>query len=315
MVAIPAFQPDGGPALVLARGLAVSWILSVAGTSTFRALVLPRALGRMTPDVTDRIEVALARWLRASALGAGVGLMAWLAVLTNNLASPQGIPDWIGSLWTVCADTSFGHVFLLQVALLVAALMVLGRQPDLRRWRVCGVLATAVVIVEVGHGHAFAMAHGISVLEVSEVLHLWAAAAWLGSLLPLLLVVLIAPPEAAAVAARWFSPLGQVCLVLLILSAMVQGWVLIASIAALEDTAYGWTAIAKLGLYGVLFGFALLNRYRLCPALRGPRAREMRAALIVSLAFQTSFGILVVMAAALLGQLQPGMDMGMGMGG
>jgi putative copper export protein len=67
----------------------------------------------------------------------------------------------------------------------------------------------------------------------------------------------------------------------------------------------------KLCLYGVLFGFALLNRYRLCPALRGPRSRATRAALIASLALQTGFGILVVLAAALLGQLRPGMDMGM----
>jgi putative copper export protein len=67
----------------------------------------------------------------------------------------------------------------------------------------------------------------------------------------------------------------------------------------------------KFSLYGVLFGFAVLNRYRLFPALRGTRTPAARRTLIVSLVVQTGFGLLVVLAAALLGQLQPGMDMGM----
>jgi putative copper resistance protein D len=212
----------------------------------------------------------------------------------------------------VLADTTFGHVLLLQMALLAGAVAVLGHRPGTRRWWVCGILATAASVAETGHGHAFAMAHGLTVLEVSEALHLWAAGAWLGGLVPLLLVVVAAPPAVAAVAARWFSPLGQVCLVVLILSALVQGWVLIASLPALKDTAYGWTAMLKLCLYGVLFGFAVLNRYRLCPALRGPDDRAARITLIVSLLLQTGVGVAVVLAAALLGQLQPGMDMGMG---
>jgi putative copper resistance protein D len=308
---MPAFQPDGGPALVLARGFAVAFMLSVAGTATFRVLVLPRAVARMAPDVVDGVDRALARWLRASALGAGLGLLAWFAVLTANLASPQGVADWAGSLWAVLADTSFGHVLLLQAALLAAAVAALGLRRGLLRWWVCGLLATAAAVAETGHGHAFAMARGLSVLEASEALHLWAAGAWLGGLVPLLLVVVLAPPDAAAAVARWFSPLGQICLGVLAASALVQGWVLIASLAALKDTAYGWTAMLKLCLYGMLFGFALLNRYRLCPALRGPRPQATRTALIASLALQTGFGILVVLAAALLGQLRPGMDMGM----
>jgi putative copper export protein len=36
---------------------------------------------------------------------------------------------------------------------------------------------------------------------------------------------------------------------------------------ALLHTAYGWTAFLKFGLFGVLFGFAVLNRYWLAPEL------------------------------------------------
>ena len=240
-----------------------------------------------------------------------LGLLAWLVALTADLASPQSIVDWAGDLWAVLSNTDFGHVLLLQAALLAGAVAILGRRTSILRWWVCGILATAAAVAETGHGHAPAMAQGLTVLEVSEALHLWAAGAWLGGLVPLLLVVLVATPASAAVAARWFSPLGQVCLVVIVLSALLQGWVLIARLAALKDTAYGWTAMLKLCLYGVLFGFAVLNRYRLCPALRGSEGRAARGALTMSLVLQTTFGVLVVLAAALLGQLRPGMDMGM----
>jgi putative copper resistance protein D len=155
------------------------------------------------------------------------------------------------------------------------------------------------------------MAHGLSLLEVSQTLHLWAAGAWLGSLLPLLLVVRLAPPPAAAMAARWFSPLGKLCVVLLTASAFVQGWVLIGSTKALFHTAYGWTALLKAGLFGGLFGFAVLNRYWLAPDLRGRNPDLARRQLLRSLSLQTGFGLLIVLAATLLSQLRPGMDMSM----
>ncbi|MEJ0048599.1 MAG: CopD family protein [Rhodospirillales bacterium] len=76
-----------------------------------------------------------------------------------------------------------------------------------------------------------------------------------------------APPLAGAIAARWFSPLGKLCIAALSLSAAYQGWVLVASIPGLVGTAYGWVVLGKIVLFGVLLGFAAANRYRFAPAL------------------------------------------------
>ena len=94
-------------------------------------------------------------------------------------------------------------------------------------------------------------------------------------------------------------------------TAIVQGVVLVGSVDALLRTAYGWVALLKLCLFGVLVGFAVINRYRLAPDLRAPDARGARRRLLVSLVLQTGFGVFIVLAAALLGQLRPGMDIGM----
>jgi copper resistance protein D len=306
---VPTFAPDGGAALVLARGFAVAFLLSVSGTLAFRTIVMPRTYARMTPDIIGLIERSQVRWSRFGLIFAGLALCTWLAVLTSYLASPETISDWPGDLWTVLTGTSFGYILLLQLLLLIAAGAVLGYSPSTARWRIGLVFGTAATILQVGHGHAYAMASGV--LEICEALHLWAAGAWLGGLLPLLMVVRMAPPPSAAIAARWFSPLGKLCVVLLTVSAPVQGWILIGSTKALLQTAYGWTALLKACLFGVLFGFALLNRYWLAPDLRGRNPDLARQRLIRSISLQTCFGLLIVLAATLLGQLRPGMDMSM----
>ncbi len=308
---MPTFAPDGGAALVLARGFAVAFLLSLAGTLTFRIAVMPRTTEHMTPGILVAIERVLIRCTRISLIAAGVALCAWLAVLTSYLATPGTPREWLSGVRTVLIGTSFGHVLLAQLLLLVLTTLMLGPAPDTSRWRAGLVPGTAAAIIQVGHGHAYAMTNGISLLELSEALHLWAAGAWLGGLLPLLSVVWIAPAPAAAIAARWFSPLGKLCVVVLAASALIQGCILVGSTQALLHTAYGWTAFLKIALFIVLLGFAMLNRYRLAPDLRARSPERARTRLIASICCQTAFGLLIVLAAALLGQLRPGMDLAM----
>jgi mono/diheme cytochrome c family protein len=151
------------------------------------------------------------------------------------------------------------------------------------------------------------MTDGPSLLLGASVLHLLAAGAWLGGLLPLLLVVRAAPARTGAMAARWFSPLGKVCVLLLVGSAVVQFWQLIGGMPGVVGTAYGWTATLKLVLFAVLLGFAWVNRYRLAPRLLGPAPDVTRPVLLRSIAVQTGFGVLVVLAASVLSSLPPSM--------
>jgi len=74
--------------------------------------------------------------------------------------------------------------------------------------------------------------------------------------------------QTGATVCRYFSPLGKLCLVAMLISVVFQGWVLIGNVPALIGTGYGWVALGKLALLGLLFGLAVLNRYHLAPALR-----------------------------------------------
>ena len=299
---MPNFVIEGGLLLALARGAWDAALLSLFGTLLFRVTVAPRALVRAEPQVSARLDRHLDRLGWASLGVAGLALLAWGWLQAAEIAGTGSV----AAVSTVARDTVFGHVVLLQLAGLCGTAMLLRAGRSVPTWlRAALAAAAATTALQAGHGHALALQDGPSLLLVASVVHVLAAGAWLGGLLPLLLVVQVAPPRAGAAAARWFSPLGKWCVALMGGTAIVQFLVLIGGLPGLLGTSYGWTAMAKLVLFAVLLGFAWVNRYRLAPRLLGPAAEASRPELRRSIAVQTGFGLLVVLAAAVLSSLPP----------
>lgn len=301
---VPGFAIEGGLPLALTRDLAVAALLSAFGCLVFSAAVLPRAAAG-APDAaasTERLD-ALAR----RSLGAALGLLAaWLVVQTADLAG-SGIVDGLASVPAVLGGTLFGHVLILQAGAAAGALMAV------RHWTGLALaLSGTAVLLQAGHGHAWSMESGPGegspgLLLIAGLVHLLAAGAWLGGLWPLLIVVRDGSPRAGALAARWFSPMGKACVAGIVLSSAAQSWVLVGSWPGLVGTAYGWVALAKLGLLGVLLAFAAANRYRLAPALLRTSPEAARRRLVRAVAVQTGFGLATVLAAGVLSNLPPAM--------
>ncbi len=301
---VPVFAVEGGAALVLARGLAVLGTLTAFGTLLFAVLVLPRSLARAAPDLPPRLWVALRRLALAELGVAACATLAWLLLGGAAMAGAEDARAALAALPVVLRDTAFGHLVALTLALLGGVALALGGGATARRRRAACGLAAVAVVLQGGHGHGWSM-QGAWLLVVSDVVHLASAGAWLGGLPALLLVVGLAPPATGATAARWFTPLGKACVAGIVVSAGVQAWGLVGSVPGLLGTAYGWTALLKLALLGVLLGFAVLNRYRLAPALRGERPGRARRRLVAAVAVQSGFGLAVVLASALLASLPP----------
>ena len=294
------FDVEGGILLALVRGAWDAALLSAFGTLAFGTAVAPRALARATDAVSARVDASLTRLVRASLAAAAILLFTWSWLQSAEIAGDPGF----GSVWLVTRDTVFGHLALLQLAALGATAAVSGRGTAGKR-RTAMVPAALAVALQAAHGHALALEDGPSLLLAAGVVHLLAAGVWLGGLMPLFLVIRIAPAGTGAAAARWFSPLGKWCVGLMAGSAVVQFWVLIGGLPGVVGTAYGWTAGAKLVLFAVLLGFAWVNRYRFAPRLLGPAGEASRPVLLGSVAVQTGAGLLVVLAAAVLASLPP----------
>jgi mono/diheme cytochrome c family protein len=132
----------------------------------------------------------------------------------------------------------------------------------------------------------------------SEALHVLAAGAWLGALMPLLICLATMPSDAVAIAIRRFFPLGLITVSIIAATSVVQAVYLVGSVPALIGTDYGRLALLKSLLFFALLGFGAVNRL-LLSAKPGGRLRR-------SITGETVLALAVTMAAGFLAHLTPG---------
>ncbi|HEY3847717.1 MAG TPA: CopD family protein, partial [Acetobacteraceae bacterium] len=245
--------------------------------------------------------VGLAKWSDALALFIGVG---WMVLQSATIAGTTSLGGMLPALATVARGTQFGHLVLLRFVLLLAAFPLLGG----RGWRPIAalVLAGAALAMQGGVGHAGATGGTVgTVLLISEGLHLLAAGAWLGGLLPLFVLIGSLPPRPASTVCHSFTPVGLCAVLLIACTAVVQAWQLIGGLGGLFGTEYGRTALLKLGTFLLLLMLAAVNRFVLTERLHGDAQPITTRLLRTSLAFETALGALVILVAAFLASGTP----------
>lgn len=289
-----------GILLIAVRGLHLAALLSAFGTLAFAVGVAPAALAA-APEQAAFVRAGLcrlARWSLCFGLGSGV---AWFVLQASAIGGTAGIGDTLAVLTPVATDTQFGRTVLLRLLLLLAAFLLLGRAD-----RLAAVLAGVALVLQGAIGHAGALQGAARAgMLGSEALHLLAAGAWLGALLPLLRCLAVLPTPAAAIACRRFSPIGMAAVLLLVGSGLVQGLELIGSVPGLVGTAYGQMALVKLVLFGLMLALAAHNRLTLTDRLATRQAAGARQWLRRSIVAETILAGLVVAAAAALASSQP----------
>ena len=291
--------------LALMRGLFVAGALSSFGASLFTKFILLPVAGEFGAEPSKMVS----RRLRAIMAGSlGVALLAgiaWLILQTQAMAETQSFAETIAVVPTVLFGTRFGQVLCLQAAALTGAAILVAA--NARFTALAAILAGLAVVLEAGHSHAFAMAHGLNLLLLAQALHLLAVGAWLGELLPLLAVVRRAPLEVSQRVLKRFSPTAAVSVAILAATALLQGAVLSGGLKGLFGTAYGAVLLLKLAFFAALIALAANNRLRLTPALASRDGEATRRSLALSIGIETAIGLLVVLAAAALSGLEPGM--------
>jgi len=167
-------------------------------------------------------------------------------------------------------DTRYGHVALVRLALLAAALpllwMVFGRRGAATRplppwWIVPATLVAIGLALTPGlSGHASTGIQTDVAIPV-DALHVLAMAVWLGGLV--VLVVALLPrrdtEEMRAVLPRW-STTALGCVVVLVVTGVYQSWRQVGSINALRDTDSGRLLVAKVLVFAVLVVVAAFAR-------------------------------------------------------
>lgn len=265
--------------------------------------------------------IALGPWLWGSALLGAALSLAGLFILAAAMAGVPLLSVDLATVEMIAGATSVGTAWFIRMAALLiafAAMVGLRRRPAVALPIAAGTAAVALAsLAWNGHG---AMDEGATgwVHVAADIVHLLAAGIWVGALLALLLLVFrrsdLVDRDHLILSHRaldGFSLVGSVTVAAIIVSGMVNSWLLVgpANILKLPESLYGQLLIAKLLLFGAMTALAATNRFRLVPAFEASLASEDHAAALAalrrSLAIETGCALAVLALVAWLGTLEP----------
>jgi putative copper export protein/mono/diheme cytochrome c family protein len=291
----------------LARGFHVAGTVSIFGTTLFQTLIaFPVLIDAEAAAVPFRRGIVGLVW--TSLAMSFLGGLAWLALQSVAFADSGSISDLLAAVSLILFDTHFGPLIGVRLILLLPACMIIGGKRERgKAWRIAAaILAASAIELQVLLGHGLSMQGGQRVLLVgAEVLHILSAGAWLGGLVPLLLLVRRLAPSDSVRAVNRFSTLGLACVTALGITSLLQAWLLVGGLPGLIGTDYGRLALAKLGLFLVLLLLAALNRFHLRPRLLQGDGKPARRRLAQSIIIEAALGFAVLLLAGMLLMLAP----------
>jgi putative copper resistance protein D len=298
--------------IAIRLGLYLSLIL-LPGLALFPLYALRKQERRDDSVITIRMALP---WL--SATGLILSAIGFLVLLASMSGNPLGSPDWeMGR--SILFETAIGTAWQIRMAALSIALVaaVSRLSGDLRLIAVA--LAGAVALsslVWTGHAGANEWSLGL-VHKISDIVHLLAAAIWLGGIAGFLLLMRKpAGIEDSRIAIgqralEEFSRVGTICVIAIAITGLVNSQILVgySNISGLFGSTYGQLLLLKLLLVGVMLTLAAKNRWQLTPSLKAAMADGdpglAIAALRRSLLIEGVAAAAILALVAWLGTLEP----------
>lgn len=243
-----------------------------------------------------------AAWSIAVLLASALAWIALEAISMSGLPAREALSP--GTLATVIGKTQFGRVWLARIVVCLALVAVLAASRRPGATAAGGLLSALLLaaLAAMGHGGSGRGAAGALHFGI-DAAHLLAAGAWLGALPPLVIALrsagTAAASEAASEAARRFSTLGVVSMLVIVASGVANACYMLSGFPALVESAYGRWLLAKLALFAAILGTAAVNRWWLTPR------RELRDIARNAIA-ECILGFAIVAIVGELGIMIPG---------
>jgi copper resistance protein D len=251
----------------------------VAGALMFVSIVAEPAFRSVSDSgaaLADRLRKGSARLVSFALVLALLSGAAWLVLLAQRIGDEPALAE---TVWTLLTQTQFGAVWQLRFAcaiVLAALLFASMRHGPQRSVLQCAAAGGAVFVGTLawsGHGGATPGNAG-TVHTAADILHLIAAAAWIGGLVPLVMLLRL---DLRASGQRWkmvtddalrrFSNLGVVSVATIMITGIINLWILVDRIDELVESSYGRLLLVKIVLFGGMLGVAAVNRLWLMPRL------------------------------------------------
>jgi putative copper resistance protein D len=302
--------------VIAAVGLIASRFVHYAAlTILFGVAAFPLYNAR-SPAASD--GAAFFAWSRGAQIAAaGLALISglfWLGFVAATMSGELSSLFDPNIVWLVVRTTDFGGVWAAHLGLIALAFLLLLPNEDSSelRWGVLALSAVALTSIA-DTGHAGANNGPRAGMQIAaDAAHLLAAGVWVGALVVLARMVVIARRQHSNDALRTlnhallrFSGIGPVVVAVLVLTGILNPGFL-ASIA----TTYGQVLWAKIALFVAMLLLAAANRFwltaRLGMALEsGTNSQAATQALKASILAETALAAAVLLAVGWLGTLAP----------
>ena len=266
---------------IVAKAIGYGAALLAMGGVLFSVIFAKRA---------DPSSLQLARKLAVGAALVGLIVLAIRFGIRAARISGMGFegatdPMMLGFVWESPLGTAAIWRGIGELAVL--AILV----PRIGQWiALVGTVAVAISFAQVGH----ALGEPRAALAVLLVLHLLAAAFWVGALVPMRRAAL--DPEGADLL-HHFGNLAAFGVAVLIIAGTTLAWLLSGSATSLFGTAYGLALLVKVAIVAILLGFAAWNKVRLLPALRAEKPGAAHA-LRRSISMEMLAVVMILLATA-----------------
>lgn len=276
----------------------------------------------------ERSEGAVLRLRRPLAflLSSAIALSALgFAALIASMSGTSILQiDWPMSR-SILLETPIGTAWLVRMGALIIALVALFVPRLAHASRLATILLAGIVALSslVWTGHAGATEGDLGLVhKTSDMLHMIAAAVWIGGIAAFLLILQIPLDRLwgdrltiGHRALEGFARIGTICVAVIAITGIVNSQILmgVSNVWNLFDTRYGQLLFLKLLLVGAMLLLAAKNRWRLTPdlgvALVDGEASQAVAALRKSLLLEAGAAGIILLLVAWLGTLEPAATM------
>ncbi|MFT3965988.1 MAG: copper homeostasis membrane protein CopD [Sphingobium sp.] len=268
----------------------------VAGMPLFLWLSLGAARGQV---VFARLRIPFALLLIIGALLALVGLLAATAAMADTPLLPV---DW-EMVELILSATASGKAMLIRAALLLL-ILPFALKASLRP---TASIAMAAAVTLAWSGHAAASEGVVGWFHLlSDIVHIAAAALWIGGMACLLVALRRARGNAALPMLRAFASIGSLIVSALVATGLYNGLMILGpdALSSMPGTTYGRLLVAKLVIFSAMLLLAANNRFRLTPAYERNDAAA-RSLLVRAIRVEIGLAFIILFLVGWLGMIDP----------
>ena len=299
--------------------LALCRFLEYAGAAVLFGSPLLLLYGSPLPPTATRDDLKwlkhLLCWAALTILTATLfGFIAQTSHLAGSLALALAPETLKAAVW----DMDFGKSSLIRIGFALLEFIAIMLLPAGRRlWWTSTALGGVICASFAWMGHGAATEGSIGNLHLAgDIVHILAAAAWIGALVMFSIVLARPSPEPTAQKSicrslSSFSGAGTAFVAVIVASGLVNSAFLVGwNLEQIVSARYGQVLIVKLLLFALMLALAVRNRFRHVPALTNAlqdlaSSQQAMAELRRSIVLETCLAVAVLALVGWLGMLEP----------